>query len=181
MAGVALTVPVSARFGKKSTLIAVNVLLASMSIAFFYLSPTQSGFILMLVLQIVISICTGIISPLIWSMYADVSDYSELRWRTASTGLIFSSASMAQKLGNALGGSGTLWMLGLFGYATVNDGMEVAQTSVAMLGLRLLMSYIPACAALLGIATVCLYPLTSCRMREIDTRLQKMRSDMITD
>lgn len=181
MAGVALTVPVSARFGKKSTLIAVNILLASMSIAFFYLSPTQSGFILMLVLQIVISICTGIISPLIWSMYADVSDYSELRWRTASTGLIFSSASMAQKLGNALGGSGTLWMLGLFGYATVNDGMEVAQTSVAMLGLRLLMSYIPACGALLGIATVCLYPLTSCRMREIDTRLQKMRSDMITD
>lgn len=57
---------------------------------------TSGGFWLMLVLQVVISMLTGVMSPLIWSMYADVSDYSELKNNTASTGLIFSSSSMAR-------------------------------------------------------------------------------------
>ena len=70
----------------------------------------------MLLLQMVISVLTGVMSPLVWSMYADVSDYSELKYRTASTGLIFSSASMAQKFGGAIGGAAVMWLLHGFGY-----------------------------------------------------------------
>lgn len=180
MAGVALTVPVVSRFGKKRAFIAINILLAAMSIVFFYLPATQSGFWGMLVLQIAISVGTGIVSPLVWSMYADVSDYSELRWRTASTGLIFSSASMAQKFGSAFGGSGTLWLLGFFGYVTMTEGQgAVVQSADAILGLRLLMSYIPAGVALFGAAMLYLYPLTTKRMSEIDARLRKVRAQAV--
>ena len=91
MIGVVLAVPLSRGLGKKSTYIFTMAALAVLSILFFYLPCTPFGFWLMLIMQIIISICTGIVSPLIWSLYADVSDYAELMDGSASAGLIFSS------------------------------------------------------------------------------------------
>ena len=88
MIGVALCVPLAARFGKKSTFIAVNIGLCILSVLFFFIPVSPAGFWLMLVAQVLISVLTGVMSPLVWSMYADVSDYAEQRFRTASTGLI---------------------------------------------------------------------------------------------
>lgn len=102
MVGVAITVSLAKRFGKKTTFIMVNATLVVLSVAFFFILCTSTGFWLMLVFQVLISILTGVMSPLIWSMYADVSDYAEGRFHTASTGLIFSSSSMAQKFGSAI-------------------------------------------------------------------------------
>ena len=105
MVGVVIAVPMSKKLGKKSTYMVSMAVLIVLSIAFFFLPATTGGYWAMLFFQILISTFTGIISPLVWSMYADVADYSELKDGTASTGLIFSSASMAQKFGGAFGGS----------------------------------------------------------------------------
>lgn len=176
MVGVAMTVPLAKALGKKTTFIAVSAWLVVLSIAFFYVPATMSGFWIMLFLQVLISVGTGVVSPLVWSMYADVSDYSELRYHTASTGLIFSSASMAQKFGSAFGGSGALWILASFGYVTATAGGEtVVQTTEALDGLRYLMSYIPAAVAALGIVVLYFYPLNTRRMAEIDRGLQQAR------
>ena len=129
----------------------------------------------MLILQIIISIFTGIMSPLIWSMYADVSDYAELKYRTASTGLIFSSASMAQKFGGAIGGAAVLWLLSGFGYNTDASATGVVQPDSALLVLRLLMSFIPAAVAAFAIVVVWFYPLTTKRIHEIGAELKKFR------
>ena len=115
MVGVASCVPISGRFGKKTTFILVNGSLVVLSILFYFIPCTPTGYWMMLIFQILISILTGIMSPLVWSMYADVSDYAELEFKTASTGLIFSSSSMAQKFGGAIGGAAVLWLLDGFG------------------------------------------------------------------
>lgn len=178
MVGVMITVPVVRLLGKKNCFIGVNLMLAMLSILFFYVPlQTTVGYWLMLVLQILISVCTGIVSPLVWSMYADVSDYSELKYHTASTGLIFSSASMAQKFGSAFGGSGALWLLSAFGYVTyeLDSGVTVVQTAQALDGLRYLMSYIPAAVAIFGAFILLFYPLTTSRMAEIDGKLRIAR------
>ena len=39
--------------------------------------------------QVLISFCAGIVSPLMWSMYADIADYSEWKTGRRATGLIF--------------------------------------------------------------------------------------------
>lgn len=177
MAGVAMAVPIVKLMGKKNAFISIYLLLALLSIVFFYVPVTPMGLWTMLVLQVIISILTGVISPLVWSMYADVSDYSELRYRTASTGLIFSSASMAQKFGSAFGGAGALWIMSAFGYVTVTAGGEaVEQTPQALDGLRYLMSYLPAGVALLGALSLWFYPLTTSRMRDIDGKLREVRA-----
>lgn len=178
MVGVMITVPVVRLLGKKNCFIGVNLMLAMLSILFFYVPlQTTVGYWIMLVLQILISVCTGIVSPLVRSMYADVSDYSELKYHTASTGLIFSSASMAQKFGSAFGGSGALWLLSAFGYVTyeLDSGVTVVQTAQALDGLRYLMSYIPAAVAIFGAFILLFYPLTTSRMAEIDGKLRIAR------
>jgi GPH family glycoside/pentoside/hexuronide:cation symporter len=178
MLGVALCVPIANKMGKKTTFIFVNAALLVLSIAFFFVPCTPTGFWTMLILQIVISIFTGIMSPLIWSMYADVSDYAELKFRTASTGLIFSSASMAQKFGGAIGGAAVLWLLSGFGYITDAAQLEagVVQPESALLALRWLMSFIPAAVAALAIIVVWFYPLTTKRIHEINAELKEIRS-----
>jgi GPH family glycoside/pentoside/hexuronide:cation symporter len=178
MAGVALCVPIANKLGKKTTFILVNAALVVLSISFFFVPCTPSGFWTMLILQIVISIFTGIMSPLIWSMYADVSDYAELKFKTASTGLIFSSASMAQKFGGAIGGAAVLWLLSGFGYITDSAQIDAGATQPesALLVLRWLMSFIPAAVAALAIVVVWFYPLTTKRINEISGELKKIRA-----
>ncbi len=180
MIGVALCVPLAARFGKKSTFIAVNIGLCILSVLFFFIPVSPAGFWLMLVAQVLISVLTGVMSPLVWSMYADVSDYAEQRFRTASTGLIFSSSSMAQKFGGAIGGSAALWLLAGFGYITdpaLTASVGFAgQPGAALMCLRCLMSFIPAAVSVTAIVVVSFYPLTTSRMREIDEQLQTRRA-----
>ena len=173
MIGVVLAVPLSRSLGKKSTYISTMAALAVLSILFFYLPCTPSGFWLMLAMQVVISVCTGIVSPLVWSMYADVSDYAELKDGTASTGLIFSSSSMAQKFGGAFGGAAVMWILAAFGYNTAEGAV---QTEEALTGLNLLMSWIPAAVAVLAMIVVYFYPLTKKRVAEVDEKLKKIRA-----
>ena len=177
MIGVAITVPIAGRIGKKSTFMMVCVLLFIFSIVFYFVPVTKTGMWIMLVMQVIISMLTGIMSPLVWSMYADVSDYAELQFKTASTGLIFSSSSMAQKFGGAIGGSAALWLLGAFGYIPAVPGAaRVAQPEAALECLRWLMSFIPAGVALLALIVVYFYPLTTDRVNEISEKLKIQRS-----
>jgi GPH family glycoside/pentoside/hexuronide:cation symporter len=172
MVGVVLAVPMSRNFGKKSTYMISMAVLILLSISFFFLPATATGYWAMLFFQVIISVFTGVISPLVWSMYADVADYSELKDGTASTGLIFSSASMAQKFGGAFGGSAVMWMLAAFGYNTLAGAV---QTETAILGLRILMSWIPALVAALSIAVVWFYPLTKQKMASVQAELSAKR------
>lgn len=173
MVGVALTVPIASWLGKKYTFIAVNILLFGLSTLFFAIPLSPAGYWMMLGLQIVISVLTGIMSPLIWSMYADVSDYSELKHRTASTGLIFSSSSMAQKFGGALGGAALLWLLSSFGYSESTSG--TGQPESAITCLWMLMSFIPAAVAGLAAFIALFYPLTPAVVSKIVAELKVVR------
>lgn len=177
MVGVALTVPITHLLGKKTTYIFTNVELVVLSVGFFFVPCTPGGYWTMLILQILISICTGILSPLVWSMYADVSDYAELKYKTASTGLIFSSSSMAQKFGSAFGGAAVMWLLGGMGYIAATPTMpNPVQTPEAIRCLRWLMSFIPAGVALFAIVVVYFYPLTTKKIKEINDELKIVRA-----
>jgi GPH family glycoside/pentoside/hexuronide:cation symporter len=54
-------------------------------------------------------------------MYADVADYATEKNGTSSTGLIFSSGTMAQKFGTAISGSLVALLLGLAGFYSGTD------------------------------------------------------------
>jgi GPH family glycoside/pentoside/hexuronide:cation symporter len=173
MAGVAMATPITFKLGKKSTFLYSLVGLIALCIAFYFVPTTGTGaYWTLLMLQILISILTGVISPLVWSMYADISDYAELKFKTASTGLIFSSSSMAQKFGGAFGGAAVMWLLAAFGFNTEEGAV---QTEEAIHGIQLLMSWIPAGIAVLSAIFIIIYPLTTKRMKEIGEQLKEFR------
>ena len=173
MAGVAIATPITFKLGKKSTFLYSLFAIMTLCIAFYFV-PTDSttGYWSLLILQIATGIFTGIISPLVWSMYADISDYAELKFKTASTGLIFSSSSMAQKFGGAFGTSAVLWLLAIFGFNTAENAV---QTPEAIDGLRYLISWIPAGIAAISALFIFIYPLTTKRMKEINRELKSAR------
>ena len=171
MAGVPLAVPVSDKIGKKSTFLYVLLVIALLSCLILFLPQNKTGFWMLLVIQILICIAIGIVSPLLWSMFADVADYSELKNGSASTGLIFSSSSMAQKFGGALGAFMLMQVLALSGYS--KD--VIVQSNTTLEAIKALMSYIPAIGALLGAACLTLYPLTTSTMKSIQSQLEKKR------
>ena len=173
MIGVACAVSFSNLMGgKKPAFIASSIALILLSVAFFYL-PTHSnaGYIWILLLQVLTSFFTGVVSPLVWSMYADVADYSQALNGTSSTGLIFSSGSMAQKFGGAIAGSSVMWILAAFGL--VSNAAEQSQS--AILGMKLSMSYFPAAVAALMLLILLFYPLNKTKMKEIDEKLRLTR------
>ena len=168
MIGVVTAVPISKRIGKKSTFILSAIALIVFSVLFFYVPCTNGGFITMLLLQIIISIFTGIISPLVWSMYADVADYARWKDNANCTGLVFSSGSFAQKLGGAVAGSAVLMIFDAFGL--VPNAVEQADS--AILGMKLTMSWIPAGIAASMLIVLLAYPLTKKKMTEITNSLK---------
>ena len=172
LVGVLVTVPVSEKIGKKATFLLVLVAVTVLSIIVAFLPETPAGMWALLVSQILICIAIGINSPLLWSMFADVADYSELKNGRASTGLIFSSSSMAQKFGAAFGSAIVLWVLMAFGYDNTKGAV---QTPEALATIKALISWISAIGSAAGIAIMLGYPLTDKKMSEIRQELSKKR------
>lgn len=172
LVGVVVTVPVSEKIGKKATFLLVLVAVTILSIIVAFLPETPAGMWALLVSQILICIAIGINSPLLWSMFADVADYSELKNGRASTGLIFSSSSMAQKFGAAFGSAIVLWVLMAFGY---DNAKGAVQTPEALATIKALISWIPAIGSAAGIAIMLDYPLTDKKMSDIRQELSKKR------
>jgi GPH family glycoside/pentoside/hexuronide:cation symporter len=106
-------------------------------------------------------------------MFADVADYSELRNGSNSTGLIFSSSSMAQKFGGALGGFLLLFLLGMSGY----DKDLIEQAPGTLNTIKAMMSFVPAAGAGLGILFLVFYPLGPARMKDIQEKLKQLRGE----
>ena len=91
------------------------------SVAFFFVPMDPAYIWLMIALVILTSVGVGFYSPLLWSMYADVADYATEKNGTSSTGLIFSSGTMAQKFGSAISGSLVAILLGIAGFISGSD------------------------------------------------------------
>lgn len=166
--GVLLAKPVSAKIGKKKTFMGAAIISVVLSVIIFFLTPDQIGMIFFT--NILIGISAGIVLPLVWSMYADIADYSEWRTGRRATGLIFSSSSMSQKFGWTLGGAISGWLLAAFGFEP-----NVAQSSQALLGIRLMISLIAGVGALASFAFMYFYPLDEDYMKKISNELELLR------
>lgn len=135
------------------------------SIGFYFVPMDPSGIWLMIALVVLTSVGIGIYSPLLWSMYADVADYATEKNGTSSTGLIFSSGTMAQKFGTAISGSLVALFLGLAGASMVTDSMgntSVDPASITDSVLSMvwsLFSLFPAAIAAIMILLCWLYPI----------------------
>lgn len=168
--GILCVTPLSRRIGKKQTYLWAMVLATVFSVAFYFVDRADIG--MMMFLQVLVSACAGSIFPLLWSMYADIADYSEWKTGRRATGLIFSSSSMSQKFGWSIGGALTGWLLAMFGFEA-----NVVQSAEAQDGIRLMLSLFPAVGTILSVLFIAYYPLTKERLAEVSEFLAAKRKD----
>ena len=141
-----------------------------LSIIFYWFD--KGDIALIFAFQILISICAGSIFPLLWSMYADCADYSELKTGNRATGLVFSSSSMSQKFGWAIGTAVTGWLLAYFGFQA-----NVVQSEETIHGIKMFLSFLPAIGTILSVLFISMYPLSEKKMKVITTELEKKRKE----
>ncbi|MBO4518689.1 MAG: MFS transporter, partial [Paludibacteraceae bacterium] len=138
---------------KRRAFVCASVICCVCSVGYFFV-PMNAAFIwLMVAVSVVTSMGVGLYSPLLWSMYADVADYATETYGTSSTGLIFSSGTMAQKLGGAISGGLVAFLLGIAGLVSHTD-MLTGETIVSITNeesvrtmVWALFSLFPACIA----------------------------------
>ncbi|MDQ8005288.1 MAG: MFS transporter [Pedobacter sp.] len=168
--GVVLAKPISDKIGKKHTFLWAMLFATALSCVFYAFS--ENDLVLIFSFQFLISVCAGSIFPLLWSMYADIADYSEWKTGRRATGLIFSSSSMSQKLGWTLGGALTGWLLAIYGFEA-----NVAQSIETQTGIRMMLSFIPAIGAILSAVFIFFYKLDDALMISITNELEDRRRE----
>lgn len=167
--GVMATSPLAKRFGKRNFYTASMALTALLTAAFYLVPPTDVR--LVWAANTLINLCAAPTAPLVWAMYADAADYSEWKHGRRATGLVFSAASFAQKLGWAIGGAGTGWLLAFFGYVP-----NVTQAPGTVNGILLMTSIIPAVFAVVAVVALLFYELDEPAVARMTRDLEDRRA-----
>ncbi len=168
MIGAAITNQLSLKIGKKKLFISSTILAGISSTLFFFLQPESR--IAIYSLNIIIEFFGGPMPVLFFAMLADSADYSEWVNNRRSTGIIFSAGTFAIKTGGMIAGAGTGFLLSIFGYAA-----NAEQSSTSILGIKLLMSIIPAVIILVGTIFTFIYPLNEQTLLKIESDLAERR------
>jgi sugar (glycoside-pentoside-hexuronide) transporter len=169
--GVMATSPLAKRFGKRNFYLVSMSLTALLTIGFYFVPPENIE--LVWAANTVINFCAAPTAPLVWAMYADTADYSEWKWGRRATGLVFSAASFAQKLGWAIGGAGAGWLLAYFGYLP-----NVAQGPRTVHGIVMMMSIIPAIAAIAAVVALWFYEIDEETVKRMSADLAARRGEV---
>ncbi len=166
--------PLAKRFGNRNVFIASSLISGAFFIALYL--PGQKDIITIYTLNILAKMAYAPAVPLLWTMIADSSDYSEWKSGRRATGLYFSAAVFAQKAGWGIGAAVAGWLLMVFSYVP-----NVTQTETALLGIKLLVSIIPgvlymSCAAFMFFYTIDSDMIDRMK-RELDARRKQVETE----
>jgi len=115
----------------------------------------RDGVALALALVIVANFCHMVVIPYLFSAVPDTVDYGLQRWGKGAMAMSFSGHLLALKIGIAVGGALTGWILAFAGYAP-----NVEQTESALRGIIFNLAVSQVIAGLLVLACLAFYRLT---------------------
>ncbi|MDH3588348.1 MAG: MFS transporter [Gammaproteobacteria bacterium] len=166
--GIFFTTTLSKRFGKRNALLGLTILNGLTLVGFYFIPADQYG--TMLAVNALGNLLAGPTPALVWSIYTDVVDYGEWKFGRRTTGLAFSAAMFAQKMGLTIGGGVSGWLLALYGFIA-----NAQQTEAALDGIRLMFSILPGALALANGLVLLFYPLTDAKVKTIEAELADRR------
>ncbi|NCG08966.1 MAG: MFS transporter [Verrucomicrobia bacterium] len=169
IAGCYMTKWVLSRYTKKHALITLTIINALGIFAFFIVPP--EAVTLLFALNLFCSFVAGPTPAIVWALYTDVADYGEWRFGRRATGLVFSAAQFAQKMGITIAGSAAGYLLAGFGYIANQE-----QTPDALLGIRIIFCILPGALALANGVLLIFYPLSQKQTERIHAELAVSRA-----
>ncbi len=158
------------RYGKRNVFMA-SLFISTLFIIFFYFFPPQSIAVIFGA-QILHGFFYGISTPILWSMIADVADYSEWKTNRRATAIIFSAMMVGLKAGLSIGSSLVSWILGKYNYIANSTAV---QSDTAIHGTKMLVSIYPAIPFLLALALLFFYEINKTKELQIEADLKQRR------
>ncbi|MBJ7391772.1 MAG: MFS transporter [Chthoniobacterales bacterium] len=156
--------------GKRNALAILTLANGLAIIGFFFIPPEKTA--LMFGVNLLANLLAGPTPALVWALYTDVADYGEWKFGRRATGLVFSGAMFAQKMGLTIGGTISGWVLGLSGFVANEE-----QSPESLMGIRIMFCLIPGALALLNGVIIIFYPLNTAKTEEMHRQLQRMREE----
>ncbi len=167
--GITLSKKLADKYGKRDVYKLFLFISTIFILVFYFFSPKAVA--MMFISQILHGFFYGITIPILWTMIADVADYSEWKNNRRATAIIFSAMMAGLKAGLSIGGALTTWVLGVFNYVP-NASSQVAS---AITGIKLLVSIFPAIPFLMGVGLLFVYEINKSMEVQIETELRKRR------
>ena len=172
IAGCYMTKMVLSHFTKKFALTALTIINA-IGIFIFFIVPPEATTTLF-TLNLFCSFIAGPTPAIVWALYTDVADYGEWKYGRRATGLVFSAAQFAQKMGITIAGSSAGFLLARYGYIANQE-----QTDEALLGIRIIFCILPGALALANGLLLLFYPLSQKQTEEIQAELAVTRASQV--
>jgi len=119
----------------------------------------------------VIGIGVGGVNTLMWALEADTVEYGEWKTGVRTEGATYSVFSFTRKMGQALGGAGAAFTIGLGGYVTQSE----SQPDSAITAIKIAAGALPAGLIIIALAIMFAYPLTEGRFREMVREVAQRR------
>jgi len=155
-----LYVYISKKKSKKYGLnIGMGVLVLSLLILFFF---GEKNIIYTIIILIIAGAGLSAVFLFPWAMIPDTVEYSEWKTGLRREGIIYGFFWVSFKIGTAIAGFIAGWGLDLSGY--VNN---VIQSETSLLGIRLMISFIPILFIISGIILISFYPIDAAFHKKI--------------
>jgi len=159
-------------FQRRSLMITLTIINALAMAAFYFVDPQE--IVWLHVLNVIGAFAAGPTPAIVWSMYADCADYGEWRFGRRSTGLVFSAAVFAQKIGIAVGSALIGWLLSHYGFVA-----NAVQTPRAIEGINLIFSILPGGFALLSGLAIFFYRIDEGMVKQMERELAQRKSTAV--
>jgi glycoside/pentoside/hexuronide:cation symporter, GPH family len=133
--GIMLSQKFANKYGKRNVFMA-SLFTSTLFLIFFYFFPPKSIGVIFGA-QILHGFFYGISTPILWTMIADVADFSEWKNNRRATAIIFSAMMVGLKAGLSVGSSLVTWILGKYHY---DSNSLTGQADSAITGTKMLIS-----------------------------------------
>ncbi|MDV7140561.1 MFS transporter [Maribacter sp. TH_r10] len=170
--GIMLSKRFADKYGKR-TVFSTTLFISTLFIILFYFYPSKSiG--LIFGTQILHGFFYGICTPILWTMIADVADYSEWKNNRRATAIIFSAMMVGLKGGLSIGSSLLAWILSLYDY--IPNSTAIGQEEHTINGIKMLVSIYPAIPFLIAICLMTFYEINKKMELRIESDLRERRN-----
>lgn len=161
------------KYGKRDAFMASLFISTLFFLIFIFFPPKSVA--LMFSSQMIHGFFYGISTPILWTMIADVADYSEWKTNRRATAIIFSAMMVGLKVGLSIGSALVSSIIGYYGYVSSEGLAQVIQPETVATGSKMLVSVFPAIPFLLACALLFLYKINKKMEVQIEKDLAERR------
>ena len=166
--GIMISTPITERIGKRNAC-CFGLFATSILVGAFYLLPATTPS-MTFVLQFTSQMAFGIVSPIMWSMIADIADLTEWQFSRRITAMTFAASLFFFKIGQGIGMALTPYVLSQVGYRAKTEA-----SGDVLHAIRMLISVVPGCLFFAAGIVMLWYVITPQMERNMTAALREKR------